>query len=229
MANALKSIATELTTDRSEEQKQQVADLLASYPVPPGWLDEVLNRTELAKHLDTTEPTVDRWINDGIPVYQTGSNGRSYKFLTSEVRAWMLARKEAAVAAEKRKALAVRQLKMELLGGNASKHAEADYTPKQCREIYELDALYREVAIARGELVPRRQIDTLLEGLMDIVRKSINGMPDRLARDAGLTGRQEEEAVTIADDVLQQLHDRLTDFAEKHKNEELELLAAEQR
>ncbi|WP_422022927.1 DUF1441 family protein [Roseibium sp.] len=227
MPNAIQNIAEELTSDRPEDEARRVADLLEAYPVPPGWLDEVFNRAELAKHLKTTEPTVDRWMAEGMPVYQRGSNGRSYKFLTSEVRAWMLARNAAEKEEEERKAKAALQLQMELLGGDHNAEAEELYTPKQRREIYELDQIYRDMSEARGELVPRKDVDDLLDRIFSIVKKSINGMPDRLSRDAGLSGQQSEQAVTIADDILSQMHDELQLFADSHANEDAALVAAE--
>lgn len=39
-------------------------------------------------------------------------------------------------------------------------------------------------------------------------------MPDRLSRDAGLNGRQAEAAVSVADDLLAEIHRKLWEFTE---------------
>ena len=62
-----------------------------------------VNRAELARAFDTTEPTVDRWIAAGRPVVEKGSNGRAYKSLASQVRAWrtkVLERESAELASQ---------------------------------------------------------------------------------------------------------------------------------
>ena len=65
-----------------------------------------LNKSQLARALNVSEPTVDRWIGDGMPVLSAGTNGRSYEFQLSECFAWRKAREaeRAAVAGRARHA-----------------------------------------------------------------------------------------------------------------------------
>ncbi|MBO6759328.1 MAG: hypothetical protein JJ902_23600, partial [Roseibium sp.] len=45
------------------------------YPLPEGAVDGVLNRQGLAKALETSVNTIDRWREDGMPVAREGTNG----------------------------------------------------------------------------------------------------------------------------------------------------------
>ena len=47
-----------------------------------------VNRNELARAFKVTEPAFARWVADGCPCVEKGANGRRYKFLISQVRAW---------------------------------------------------------------------------------------------------------------------------------------------
>lgn len=50
------------------------------FPLPAGVADAVLNKSQLARALAVSEPTIDRWVADGMPVLSAGTNGRSYEF-----------------------------------------------------------------------------------------------------------------------------------------------------
>lgn len=227
MTETVDDIIRALSADRTEAENERARELLAAYPMPSDRADDVLNRTELARAFQVSEPTVDRWIAEGVPVLQSGSNGKAYRFRLAEVRAWQLRKDAEEKATEARKAKAIHQMQMELLGGTHNEASEELLSPKARREIYELDSVYRSMALARGELVPRSDVDAVLNAVFGIVRKSINGMPDRLSRDAGLTGRQSEQAVAVIDDILTDLNRELDAFAAAHENEEAALIAAE--
>ncbi|MBD8894030.1 DUF1441 family protein [Roseibium litorale] len=184
------------------------------YPLPRGVKDAVVNRAQLAEAFNTTEPTIDRMRRDGMPVLEEGSNGRSYQFQLSDCYAWKMARESEKRAAEEQVADSVRQLRMELLGGDHNETAEQLFSPKQRKELYEAEHAYNKLAAMRGDLVPRGEVEGLFNKVFDLVRKAVNGMPDRLSRDAGLTGRQAEQAVAVADDILGELHRTLSEFAD---------------
>ncbi|MBD8875426.1 DUF1441 family protein [Roseibium polysiphoniae] len=184
------------------------------YPLPGHIRDAVVNRAQLADAFNTTEPTIDRMRKDGMPVKEEGSNGRSYQFQLSDCYAWKMAREADRHAEEKQVADSVRQMRLELLGGDHNDSAEQLLSPKQRKELYEAEHAYNKLASLRGEMVSRAEVEDLLNKVFDLVRKSVNGMPDRLSRDAGLSGRQAEQAVAIADDILSDLHRTLTDFAD---------------
>lgn len=185
------------------------------YPLPRGVADAVLNRAQLADALGLTEPTIDKMRKDGMPVLQEGSNGQAYQFQLSACFAWKRARETEKQETDARIADTIRQMRMELLGGDAGS-SEMALSPKQRKELYEVDHAYNRLAEQRGELVPRAEVVALLNRIFEAVRATVNGMPDRLSRDAGLTGRQAEQAVAVADDLLTELHRLLSEQAFAH-------------
>ncbi|WP_334061729.1 terminase small subunit [Limimaricola cinnabarinus] len=49
---------------------------------------EILNRTDMARHLGVAMPTLDDWVRRGCPSVERGGRGRQWKFNTAEVRTW---------------------------------------------------------------------------------------------------------------------------------------------
>jgi phage terminase Nu1 subunit (DNA packaging protein) len=179
-----------------------------TYPLPEGVEDAVLNRAQLASAFKTSENTVDRWRQAGMPVLSEGTNGRAFEFQLSECFAWKCRRDADQRAAQERADQSVLQMQLAILGGSTG-DSEMGLTNRERREIYEVEQAYLKLARERSELIPRKEVLDLLDHLLSSVRKAVIGLPDRLSRDAGLTGRQTEQAVATADDLLRELHDTL--------------------
>lgn len=183
------------------------------YPLPHGVEDAVLNKAQLARALDKSEPTLDRWIGEGMPVREAGTNGRSYQFQLSHCYAWARARDAERAAKEDAADRAVRQLRMQLLGGGVG-DSERALSPKERRELYEAEYHWSLMAAKRGELVPVAEVVDVLDGVFEAVRRVVLDMPDRLARDLSLAPSEVQAAVSIADEILETTRTRLAALVE---------------
>ncbi len=183
------------------------------YPLPSGVQDAVLNRAQLAEAFGTSEPTIDRYRKDGMPVLAEGTNGQAYQFQLSDCYAWRQAREAERQASNEAAEAAVRQMRMELLGGDSG-NSEMGLSARERKELYETESAYNRLARERGELIPQGEVIELLDTVLSMVRNSITGLPDRLSRDAALTGRQAEQAVVVTDDLLKELHTALAEFVD---------------
>src|SRR5688572_4390131 len=103
----------------------------ASYPLPNGVTDAVLNRDQLARALGVSLPTIDRWIGDGMPMLQDGRNGRAYQFQLSACWAWKCGRDAEDKAADDAAEDAIRQLRLALTGGSAGDDAQRAMSAKE--------------------------------------------------------------------------------------------------
>jgi len=211
---------------RTDEDQRRIDEIVKRFPLPSHMQDRFMNRKQVADLINADEKQVDRYLRAGLPLVEKGNNGRPYKFRLSECWAWFKNREFEKKREEEEAAAAIAQASLELLGGSVGTDSEMGLTTAQRRDLYRLDADYRDMALARGELVPRGDVDAILNKVFDVVRKAIIGLPDRLARDAGLSGRQAESVVDATDDILTELNRELDRFAEDH-SDETALLAAE--
>lgn len=177
---------------------------LIRYPLPEGVSDEVLNKNQLARALNASEPTIDRWIADGMPVLQEGSNGRSYQFQLSHCFAWRRAREADRQQTDERAERAVQQMRLALIGG-AIGDTERGLSPKERAAIYQAELTWNQMARERGELVPYAELVDLFDAVLGAVRAAVEGLPDRIKRDADLTPAQLRSVIQTGDDMLDDL------------------------
>ena len=173
------------------------------FPLPDGVDDQVLNRAQLARALDKTVVTVDDYVAKGMPVEEKGSNGQAYKFQLSRCWAWLRERDTAEAERNEAAERAVGQMRLALLGGEDGDSEQA-LSPKDRAALYESEHRYMQAAQLRGELVRRGDMVDLLERVFAIVRDSVSALPDRLARECGLSGHQIDRTITACDDLLEE-------------------------
>lgn len=178
------------------------------HALPEGVADAVLNRSQIARALNVTEPTVDRMIDEGMPVAQEGGNGRAYEFQLSECWNWKCERDDAKRSADEQNERAVQQMRLALIGGTTGENERA-LSPKERGEIYDAEHKYMAAAAARGELIPRGNVIDMLEDVFATVRDALGTLPDRLQRECGLDGAQVESAIRACDDALNEMNRRL--------------------
>lgn len=180
------------------------------HPLPDGVVDAELNRGQLARAFGVSEPTIDRWIGDGMPVLEQGTNGRSYKFLLSACWQWKAERDDAETQATEAGERAVQQMRLALIGGEVG-DGERGLSPKQRTELYEAEYKWSQAARARGELAYTAAVDELFEEVFTTIRDAVVSLPDRLQRESGLSNRQVEKAVTACDDALDEAARKIAD------------------
>lgn len=183
------------------------------YPLPQGVADAVLNKSQVARALNVSEPTIDRWITDGMPVLSAGTNGRSYEFQLSECYAWRKAREADRKAEDDAAERAVQEMRLALVGGKAGTTEQA-LPPRERRELYAAEREYMNMAQARGELVRFDDMVDVLDGVLSAVRAGLESMPDRIGRELSLTTPQVLVVVRLADDIMDELSKSLGKFVE---------------
>lgn len=175
--------------------------------LPEGIDDAVVNRAQLARALGKSEPTIDRFIGDGMPVLTEGTNGRSYEFQLSACYGWVVERDRSANAVKEAAERAVDQLRLVLVGGNGLVgDEEASLSPRARQEIYDAERAFMLVALQRRQLVNRNDVVEGFEQIFRIVRDALTALPDRLEREAGLSGKAIELAVNSCDGALAEMH-----------------------
>lgn len=183
--------------------------------LPNGVSDAVLNRAQLARALAKSEPTIDRMIADGMPVLVEGTNGRSYEFQLSDCYRWMIERERSERARQAGADAAVDQMRLVLLGGNAADDDdERRLSPKQRQELYDAERAFMLVALQRRELVRRAEVTTAFERVFVIMRDGLTALPDRLEREAGITGKALDQAIAVCDAVLAETHRKVEQLAD---------------
>lgn len=195
-------------------------DDLRRFPLPEGVDDNDLNKEQLARALKVSVNTVDKWVMDGMPVVQDGTNGRAYVLRLSECWAWRQAREAEASAQMEAAERSVQAMRLELIGG-ALGDTEQALSPKERKEIYAAEHAYMMAARARGELVHLAEVQELLEVILSAVRDGSDALADRLARDCGLEGEIIEHVVVICDDMLKDIRSKIEERALAHSEGEM--------
>lgn len=185
----------------------------ADVGLPPGVEDVVLNRAQLASALNKSEPTITAWLREGLPFLTAGTNGRSYEFQLSDCWKWVREKEREAEQRRTSADAAVLQMRLALVGGTEVDAGEAMLNPKQRRELYEAEQVFMTTALQRQALVRRPEVVSMLEDVLLTVRDSVTALPDRLEREAGITGKALELAIAICDQVLSEAQKRIEDQA----------------
>jgi len=177
--------------------------------LPAGVVDAVLNRGELARALNKSEPTIDRYIVDGMPCLVEGTNGRAWEFQLSACWAWLKGRERA--ESEKRTIAesAVQQMRLALIGGNDLADSDRTLSPRERREAYDAEAAFMMAALQRLDLVRRGDVVEAWEEVFKIFREAMTAFPDRLEREVGLNGKALILAIELCDNVLAEAEKRI--------------------
>ena len=177
--------------------------------LPPGVEDVVLNRVQLASALNKSEPTISAWLREGLPFITAGTNGRSYEFQLSDCWKWVQAKEREAEGRRSAADAAVLQMRLALVGGTEADDGEAALSPKQRRELYEAEQAFMITALQRQAVVKRPEVVSMLEDVLLTVRDAVTALPDRLEREAGLTGKPLDLAISICDQILAEAQKRI--------------------
>lgn len=96
-----------------------------------------------------------------------GTNGVAYEIDVEDGIAWLKARDEKRIAAEREHAEAVRQLGMELLGdGAAANVSQPGASAAERKQFYEEEYLAIKVAEKRGELIRKAEIEAAISDVL---------------------------------------------------------------
>lgn len=183
---------------------------VAAFPLPDEIADEVMNRGQIARALNVSEPTITTWIGEGLPVLTKGGNGQAYEFQLSQCYAWRMHRKsgeERQRAAADESAAQMRMLFQNMDGDVAEDHAE--WSPKQIREASLAELERMRAAEARGDLVRSDRVLRLLEEMLTTIRQTVMTLPDYAEQEFGLSARQSDQMQGRCEDLLVELRNAL--------------------
>lgn len=181
--------------------------------LPAGVVDAVLNRGDLARALNKSEPTIDRYVADGMPFLVEGTNGRAWEFQLSACWKWLKDRDRADAEKQSLAEQAVQQMRLALIGGNDLNDAERALTPRQRQEAYDAERAFMLAAQLRGDLVRRAEVVEAFEDVFRTLRDALTALPDKLEREVGLQGRALELAIHTCDGALAEAERRVAELA----------------
>lgn len=195
-------------TDEAADLRPLTAEeaaLVEAHPLPPGTPDALVNKSQLEVGLGVSQTTISAWLrraDNPLPFETAGANGRSYQFRLSVAFAWMRAMRAEEESARAAGDAAVAQLQLSLLGGETATAANGKMTLADQRKVMELEVIRTGAARERGELIRRDDVVTGFEEVFAAIRDALDALPDRLARELGLEGRDLEKCEKACDDAL---------------------------
>ncbi len=199
--------------------------LTERFPLPKGVPDAVVNKSQLEVGLGVSGTTISAWLRRGdnpLPYESAGANGRSYEFRLSLAFAWMKAMRAEEESAKAAGDAATAQLSLALLGGETASGENGKMSLADQRKLLELEAIRRVEAEKRNNLIRFEDVQAGIEDVFAAIRDGLDALPDRLARELGLEGRDLEKIERACDDVLsraaQQVHEVIGDGGESDGN-----------
>jgi phage terminase Nu1 subunit (DNA packaging protein) len=160
-----------------------------------------LNRAQIASIFNVSENTITKWLARGMPCENEGGNGRSYEFDAIACRAWYDTDQAAAAAAKKATDDYAAQQRMEFLGVDR-KDETAGLTPAARRELAQAELVWMQAARERRSLVQVDEMIDLLELVFGELRAGLDGQPDWLEREFGLSGPDVIRVISYNDEIL---------------------------
>lgn len=151
----------------------------------------IANKAEAAEFFNVTVPAINEWINQGAPVIERGAKGVGWKLDLLELAKWRFV-PHIAPAGE---------------GGEVDPDRLA---PRERKDWYDSELRRSQLAERNGELIPVLTFQREMSAVIKAVVAGLQTLPDRLERDAGLTGDAIERAQAIIDTLRDELHAALT-------------------
>jgi phage terminase Nu1 subunit (DNA packaging protein) len=177
-------------------------ELVARHPLPEGVPDATVNKAQLATALGASDTTLSNWLRRGLPFEEAGTNGREYKFRLSTAFAWVQAMREGEAEARRAGDEAAAQLSLALLGDDALDRDAATLSPGEQKRLLEVELQRLQLAREKGALIKRDEVVGAFEDTFAAIRDALDALPDRLARELGVEGRDLERIEAACDDVL---------------------------
>ena len=188
-----------------------IAALVAHFPLPEGVPDAVLNKRELADFFGVSLPTLDAWIADGLPALAEGTNGRQWEFQASAAWAWKCNRDEGEKIKSSQAQAAIAAMRLALIGGKSGNSIQS-LAPKERQQLYDVEAAYERLKRERNQSLDRDEVNQVMTDLLRIVRDGVSALPDTLERIANLDGKGVDKAVDACDDLLEEMERSIKRF-----------------
>lgn len=148
------------------------------------------NKADCAQFFGVTLPTIDKWIRDGMPTVQRGSQGVSWVIDLHAAAKW---RYEARLP---------------------SGELDPETLPPAERKLwYDGETRRRELQERDRHLIPDGEVEQTIATAFATVAQSVLALPDQLERRAGLTPTQSDAVQSAVHESLSDLADRLASLA----------------
>lgn len=148
------------------------------------------NKADCAQFFGVTLPTVDKWIRDGMPTVQRGSQGVSWVIDLHAAAKW---RYEARLP---------------------SGELDPETLPPNERKLwYDGETRRRELQERDRHLIPDGEVEQTIATAFAAVAQSMLALPDDLERRAGLSPAQSDAVQQAVHESLNDLADRLASLA----------------
>lgn len=148
------------------------------------------NKAQAAEFFGISLMTLDVWIRDGAPVAQKGAKRIPYVLDLRAIAEWRY----------------------------TAKQSEGDVDPERLlpaerKQWYDGEMKRREIQVRDRELIPATEVEEVVATSYAAVSQTLLSLPDNLERRAGLTPEQAERAEEAIHETMNDLADRLAQFA----------------
>jgi phage terminase Nu1 subunit (DNA packaging protein) len=159
-------------------------DVVLRHDLAPGGEDGVLNRTNLARALATSQNTISDWVGKGMPYLSEGKNGHAWQFHLSACWQWL----QEVRGDERRRQEDADRIAAQAAQSFLNLDADEDFemTPRYLREISEAEWHRNRVAEQRGDLVRAERVRAVLEQIFTSVQRGLVTLPDFAERELSL-------------------------------------------
>lgn len=190
---------------------EDIAGLVARFPLPDGVPDAVLNKRELADFFGVSLPTLDAWVMDGLPPLIEGTNGRQWEFRASVAWAWKRSRDEVEQVKSTEAQAAIAAMRLALIGGKSGNSLQS-LPPKERQQLYDVEASWEKLKRERNQSLDRDEVASVFSDLLRMVRDGVSSLPDSLERKLNLDGKGVDVAVEACDDMLEEMEAAIKRF-----------------
>lgn len=188
---------------------------MLQFPLPEGIEDRVVNRGQVANGLGVSENMITRYLDQGMPVKERGSNGQPYEFQLSECFAWKRWRDDQVRKEREAGDRAAAQLALMFRGEDEADETEPFQTADQIKKESEADYLRNRAAEKRRELVKAAAVVKLFEDAMIEFRTRITTLVDFAEVEFGLDRDQVMKLESRCDAALITARQNLTEVCQK--------------
>ena len=148
------------------------------------------NKADCAQFFGVTLPTIDKWIRDGMPIVQRGSQGISWVIDLHQAAEWRYTAR-----------LPSGQIDPETL------------TPAERKLWYDGETKRRDLQVRDRELIEVGEAEEVIGTAFAAVSQALLSLSDNLERRGGITVDQAEIVDMVAHEALTGLSDRLSGLA----------------
>jgi phage terminase Nu1 subunit (DNA packaging protein) len=145
---------------------------------------------EAAEFFGISLRTLDAWIREGAPVAQAGARRIAYVLDLRAIAEWRY----------------------------TARQSESDIDPERLppsdrKQWYDGEMKRREIQVRDRELIPASEVEEVVATSYAAVSQALLSLPDNLERRAGLSADQAERAEDAIHETMNDLADRLAQFA----------------